>query len=75
MPSGNFSYNVDNGAGSGKADFHFTVAGPKGAAHVHAAAVCRNSKWRFRVLDVTPVSTGKTISLPVDGKATKAEEE
>lgn len=75
MPTGNFAYRTDNGVASGKATFDFTVRGPKGTAHVHADARCRDGKWGFRVLDVTPASTGKAISLPVEEKPGKAEEE
>ena len=75
MPTGNFSYHTNNGVTSGKATFDFSVAGPKGTAHVHAQARCRDGKWRFQQLQVTPASTGKVISLPVDEKSGKAEEE
>ncbi len=75
MPTGNFSYHTNNGVTSGEANFDFSVRGPKGTAHVHAEARCRDGKWGFRVLAVTPASTGKAISLPVDEKLGKAEEE
>ncbi len=75
MPTGNFSYHTDNGVTSGRASFDFRVSGPKGTARVHAEAVCRNGKWVFRVLEVTPASGGRTISLPVDEKPRKAERE
>ena len=75
MPTGNFSYHTNNGVASGRASFNFSVSGPKGTAHVHAEAICRNGKWSFRVLRVTPASGGRTISLPTDEKPAKAEEE
>jgi len=75
MPTGNFSYHIINGMASGEATFNFNVAGPKGTAHVHAQALCRGGQWRFLQLQVTPASTGKLISLPVDNEAEKAEEE
>jgi hypothetical protein len=75
MPTGNFSYHTDNGVTSGRANFDFSVSGPKGTARVHAEAVCRNGKWVFRILEVTPASGGRTISLTVDEKPGKAEEE
>jgi hypothetical protein len=75
MPSGNFSYHTNNGVASGKADFDFSVRGPKGTAHVHAEARCRDGKWRFIRLRVTPASTGSTIALPANEKPGKAEEE
>ena len=75
MPTGNFSYRTNNGVTSGKASFDFSVSGPKGTTHVHAEAICRNGKWRFRVLEVTPASTGKVISLSADEKSGKAERE
>ena len=70
-----FSYRTDNGVTSGKASFDFAVSGPKGTARVHAKAVCRDGKWRFRVLEVTPASSGRTISLSADEKPGKAEKE
>jgi hypothetical protein len=72
-PLGNFSYATNNGVASGEADFTFSVAGPKGTAHVHATAHCREGKWGFLLLEVTPANTGKAISLPTDGKPKKAE--
>ena len=63
MPTGNFSYHTNNGVASGNATFDFSVSGPKGMAHVHAEAVCRNGKWGFRVLQVTPASTGRVTLL------------
>jgi hypothetical protein len=75
MPTGNFSFNTNNGVASGEATFDFSVAGPKGSAHVHAEARCRDGKWQFQQLQVTPAGTGKTISLPVDEKPGKAEAE
>jgi hypothetical protein len=75
MPTGNFSYHINNGVASGSARFDFSVSGPQDTARVHAEAVCRDGKWRFRVLQVTPASSGKVMSLPVDKKPTEAEEE
>ncbi len=75
LPAGNFAYQTNNGVTSGRANFDFSVSGPKGAARVHAKAVCRNGKWGFRVLQVRPASGGRTISLPVDEKPGKAEED
>jgi hypothetical protein len=75
MLTGNSSSRTDNGVRSGRASFGFSVSGPKGTARVHAEAVCRNGKWTFRVLEVTPASSGRTISLPVDEKPGKAEED
>jgi hypothetical protein len=75
MPTGNFSYQTNNGVTSGKASFDFSVSGPKGTARVHAEAVCRNGKWGFRVLEVTPANSGKTISFPADEKRDKVEKE
>lgn len=75
MPTGNFSFHTDNGVASGEARFDFSVRGPKGTAHVHADARCRDGKWVFRVLTVTPASTGRKISLPVEEKPEKAEED
>jgi hypothetical protein len=75
MPTGNFSYHTNNGVTSGRATFTFSVSGPKGTAHVHAEAICRNGKWVFRVLRVTPAGGGRIISLPVDEKPGKAEDE
>src|SRR5208337_274433 len=72
MPIGNFSYHIINGMASGQATFTFNVAGPKGTANVHAQAVCRGGRWRFLQVRVTPASTGKLISLPVDNEAEKA---
>ncbi len=74
MPTGNFSYKINNSVASGEATFDFSVAGPKGTAHVHAEARCRDGKWRFLQLQVTLASTGKVMSLPVDGKPRKTEE-
>ena len=68
MPTGNFSYHTNNGVASGEASFDFNVAGPKGTAHVHAQARCRDGKWQFQQLQATPASTGKMISLPVEEK-------
>lgn len=75
MPTGNFSYHIVNGVASGEATFDFNVAGPRGTAHVHAQASCRDGKWRFLQLQVTPASTGRVISLPVDDEPEKAEKE
>jgi len=75
MPMGNFSYNINNGVASGMATFDFSVSGPKDTAHVHADLVCRKGKWSFRVLEVTPASSGKVLPLPVDEKPEKAEKE
>ena len=75
MPTGNFSFHTNNGRTSGKANFAFNVSGPKGTAQVHAEAICRNGKWVFRVLRVTSAGGGKVISLPVDEKPGKEEEE
>ncbi len=75
IPTGNFSYQTNNGVTSGRASFDFSVSGPKGSARVHAEAACRNGKWGFRVLEVTPASGGQTISLTADEKPGKAEEE
>ena len=74
MPTGNFSYRTINGVASGEANFYFSVSGPKGTAHVHAEARCRDGKWSFRVLTVTPEGE-KTMSLPVDEKPGKVKEE
>ena len=75
VPSGNFSYHINNGVASGEATFDFSVAGPKDTAHVHAQARCRDGKWRFLQLQVTPTSTGTVMSLPVDEKPGRAENE
>jgi hypothetical protein len=75
MPIGNFSYNTNNGVASGEATFDFSVKGPKGTAHVHTQARCRDGTWRFQQLQVTPASTRKAISLPVDEKPEKAGKE
>ncbi len=74
MPTGNFSFNTNNGVASGMANFDFSVRGPKGTAHVHAEARCLDGKWGFGVLDVTPAGSGRVISLPVDEKPEKAKE-
>ncbi|MGO9906274.1 MAG: cytochrome c oxidase assembly factor Coa1 family protein, partial [Solirubrobacteraceae bacterium] len=73
MPSGNFNYSNNNGSASGEANFDFSVRGPKGTAHVHAEALCRDGKWRFSVLEATPASTGKAILLRADEKAEREE--
>jgi len=73
MPTGNFSYVTNNGVVSGDADFSFSATGPKGTARVHAIARCRDGKWGFRLLEVTPATTGRTISLPADEKPEKTE--
>ncbi len=39
MPTGNFSYHINNGLASGEATFNFNVMGPKGTANVHAQAL------------------------------------
>ncbi len=75
MPVGSFSYNNNSGLGSGRARFDFMVGGPKGTAHVHVYSVCRDGKWLFRVLDVTPAASGKTIVLSTEKKSGKSEEE
>jgi hypothetical protein len=75
MPNGNFSYRTVNGVTSGEATFDFSVSGPKGKAHVHAEAVCRNGKWIVHVLEVTPASSEQTMCLPVDEKPGNAEKE
>ena len=75
MPTGNFSFRTINGVTSGRASFDFSVSGPKGEARVHAGAVCNNGKWVFRVLDVTPAGSGRTISLSAEKKPAKAEKE
>jgi hypothetical protein len=67
MPMGNFSYHINNGVKSGEATFSFSVSGPKDSASVHVEAVCRENKWIWKVLDVTP-SDGQVISLPVGEK-------
>ena len=63
MPTGDFSYHINNGVASGEATFSFKVSGPKDTAVVHAEMLCRDGKWEFRVLQVTPTSSGKVISL------------
>ena len=75
MPTGNFSYHTNNGVTSGRATFDFSVSGTKGTARVHAETAFRNGRWIFRVLEVTPASGGRTISLPTDEKPGKAEVE
>ena len=63
MPTGNFSYHINNGVASGEAAFSFKVFGLKDTALVHAEMLCRNGKWKFRLLQVTSTSSGKVISL------------
>jgi hypothetical protein len=62
MPTGNFSYHINNGVALGTATFSFAISGPKDSAVVHAEAMCRNGKWEFRLLEVT-TSGGRVISL------------
>ena len=58
----------------GQGEFRLQRIRTKGTAGVHAEAVCRNGKWGFRVLEVTPAGTGKAISsLPADKKQGKVE--
>lgn len=66
MPTGRFSYRSTNGVARGDASFNFSVAGPRGAAEVHADAVCRQGKWQLTRLLATPARTGSTLSLPTD---------
>lgn len=58
MPMGNFEQKND----SGKAEFQFDVAGPKGKAHVKTRAVMDSGKWTTTELEVDVVG-GKTITL------------
>ena len=75
MPTGNYSYRSNNGMASGEANFDFSVRGPKGTAHVHAEARCRNGTWAFQVIDVTPANIGRAIALQMDEKPGKVVDE
>lgn len=74
MPIGDFSIKSSNGSSTGKADFIFFVAGPKGTAHVHAVATSRDGKWQIQRLEATPITLGKAISLPVSEKPKPVEQ-
>ncbi len=63
MMGGKVDYGNNNGANSARSELEFDVAGPKGKAHVHAVLVKTKVDWTFQVLDVTPDTTGKTMSL------------
>lgn len=63
MPTGNFSYHINNGVASGEASFSFTVSGPKDTAVVQVEMLCRDGKWEFRSLQVTSTSSGKAMTL------------